>query len=156
MSRPIDVLKWEFFFVYVHHKIGWDLFLVFGGRSIDFYPLNCLFKIRDFWPDTSRVGLLRRSIWKDADISNMVALTAPWRSLSFFVMPNWFLCTYAVNDDTHIVLSPCCILSRNFSSMPERVRNVQHITHFPDYLVAVALEIPLVLSMTLLEKISMR
>ena len=70
------------------------------------------------------------------------------------IAPNWFLCADAANDDTGIVFYPCGIPSRNLFVMPVCVRNVHHISQFTDYLVAIALDIPLVVSMILLVKIS--
>ena len=62
----------------------------------------------------SRVGLLLRPVRKDADTPNMANLTVMWRSVAFFVVPNWFLPTDAENYDTIIVLDPCWIPSGNF------------------------------------------
>ena len=72
------------------------------------------------------------------------------------VVPNWFLHTDAVNDDTSIVFSPCGIPSSNFSVIYVCVINVHHISQFPYCLVAVALAIILVVSRMLLVTISSR
>ena len=83
----------------------------------------------------------------------MVYLTVTWRSVDLFVVPNWFICTDAANDDTSVVLAMFWIPSRNFSSIPACVRNVHHISQLSDWLVSVSLDIPLPVSMTLLEAV---
>ena len=58
--------------------------------------------------------------------------------MRFLVVPNWFRCTEAANDDTrfHLLLwGP----PRNFFAIPVCLRNVPHLYQFPDCLVAVAL-----------------
>ena len=52
----------------------------------------------------------------------MADLTVLWRSVCFFVVTNWFLCTDAANDDTMIVLCSCGIPPNTFSVIPEFVR----------------------------------
>ena len=85
--------------------------------------------------------MLQRCVRKDADTSDMADLTVPWRSICFLVVPNCFFCTDAANNDTRVVLCSCGIPPKNFSVMPECVRNVHHLYQFPDYLVEVALVI---------------
>ena len=84
----------------------------------------------------------------------MEALTVLWRILDFFFVPNWFLCADSTNDDTSVVLALCWSPSRNFSSTSPCVNNVHHLYQFPDFLVAVALDISLVMSTMLLYTIS--
>ena len=89
------------------------------------------------------IGSLRRCVRKDADTSDMVDLTVRWRITCFLVFPNWFRCTEAANDDTRIVPCSCGIPPKNLSVIPECLRNVPHLSQLPDFLVAVALEVPL-------------
>ena len=70
------------------------------------------------------------------------------------VAPNWFLHTDAANDDTMIVFYPCGIPYRSVFVMPVCVRNVHHISQFPDCFIEVVLEIPSVVSRMLLVTIS--
>ena len=80
----------------------------------------------------SRIGSLQRSIQKDADTSDMVYLTVLWRSVDFFVLKNWFLCTNAANDNTSVVVASFWILSKIVSLTPACVSNVHHVSLFPD------------------------
>ena len=73
----------------------------------------------------------------------MADLTVTWRSICFLVFPNWFIRTDATNDDTRIVFCACGIPSRHLSVIPVFWRNVPHLYQFPEYLVAVALVMPL-------------
>ena len=74
----------------------------------------------------------------------MMDLTFLWRSVCFFVLPNWFLCTAAVNDDTMIFLCCCGIPPKNLSVVPECVINVQHLSQLQDRLAAMYVVMPLV------------
>ena len=74
----------------------------------------------------------------------MENLTITWRSVCFLIVPNCFLRTDADNDDTGIVLCSCGTPPKNFSVMPECVRNVHYLSQLPDFLVAVDLAILLV------------
>ena len=93
-----------------------------------FKPLSCLRNIKDVLPEESRVGLLRRYVYKDEDTSDIEYLTVPWRSVCFLVVLNWFLCTDAANDNTSIVLCSCGIPPKHFSVMPECVRKFHHLS----------------------------
>ena len=76
---------------------------MFGGGPVICSPLIDF--LRSFFlPDVSRAGLLQRAIRKEAYTSDMSALTVLWRSLDLFVVPNWFLCTDAVNGGISSVL----------------------------------------------------
>ena len=135
--------------------IGWPSGVLWGG-SPDLWPRSSCCIIRDIFPGVSRVRLPRRYIQKDADTSDEAILTVPWRGLDLFIVPNWFLCTDFSNDDTRIVLSPCGIMSRNFFFLPMCVSNVNHLSQFPYFLVAVSLVIPLVVLRMPIVKISRR
>ena len=74
----------------------------------------------------------------------MTILTVPWRSFCFYVVSNWFICTYAKNYEKMIVLCCCGIPPNIFSMMPDSVINVHHLYQLPDCLDAVSLEFPLV------------
>ena len=111
---------------------------------------------KDVFPEDSRAGSLRKCVQKDADTSDMADLTVPWRSTCFPVFPNWFCCTEAANDDTRIFFCDCGIPSRNFSVIPECLRNVPHLSQLPYCLVAVALAMPLEASRLSLAMISKR
>ena len=95
-------------------------------------------------------------VCKNADTSDMADLAVLWRSIYFFVVPNWFLCTDAANDDTMIVLCSCGIPFKHLSMIPECVSNVHHLSLLPDFLVAVDLEMTLVASRLSLAMISRR
>ena len=84
----------------------------------------------------------------------MASLIVLWRILYFFVVPKLFLCADAVNDETNIVFSPCGVLSMNLFLMIVCVSNVHHLFQFPEFFVAVALAILLVVSRMLLVKVS--
>ena len=86
----------------------------------------------------------------------MADLTFPWRIICFLVFPNWFCRTEAENYDTMIVLCSCGISPRNLSVIPECLMNVPHLSRLPDYLVSVALSMPLGVSRLPLEMISRR
>ena len=86
----------------------------------------------------------------------MVALTVPWKSMALFFVPNWFPHNNAENSDTRVVLDPCWIMLRNFSSIPAHMSNMHHLSWFTYWLVAVDLEIPLVMSMIMLATIYRR
>ena len=62
----------------------------------------------------------------------------------FLVVSNWFLCTDAANDETRIFLCCFVIPPNNSSDMPECVSNVHHLYQLTDFLVVVALAMPLV------------
>ena len=102
------------------------------------------------------IGLLQRCTRKGVDTSNMEDLTVPWRTIIFLVVPNWFLCTEAANDDTRIVLCSCEIPPRNLYAIPECLRNMLHLYQFPDCLVTVDLAMPLEASRLPLAMISRR
>ena len=104
----------------------------------------------------TRAGSLQRYVQKDADTSDMAALTVPWRSEDFIVVPNWFIRTDAANDKENIFLAPHWSPSSIFSSTPICVRNVNYLSQFPDRLSAVSLVINLVVLMMLIETISRR
>ena len=72
----------------------------------------------------------------------MENLTVPWRSICFLVFPNWLRRTEAANDDTRIVFFACEVPPSNLSVIPECLRNVPHLSHLPDLLVAVDLVMP--------------
>ena len=121
---------------------GVDFWCFVLGSSV-LYPLSCCFKSKDVWPEESRFRLFWWCVQKDKDTSNMSELTFPWRSICFLVVPNWFRCTKAANDDTRIFHCYCWIPSRNSSSIPECLRNAHHLYQLPNFLVAVALAMPM-------------
>ena len=84
----------------------------------------------DFLTAAYRVGLFQIVFQKDSDTSDKAALNVPWRILAFFVVPNWFLCTDTVNDETSLFLDPCSIPSNNLSSTPSFVSKVYHLYQF--------------------------
>ena len=90
-------------------------------------------------PDSYRVVFPQMYVKKDSDTSDTEALPVLWRGLYFFIVPNRFLCTYAANDDTMIVLYPCGITARNMFLMPVCVSNVHHLSRLSDLLVTVDL-----------------
>ena len=93
ISCLMAVLRCEYcLFLNMDHQLVWNVLLVFCmGGSTALYPHICCFRIRDLFPDASRVRSPQRCIRKDIYTSDMVALTAMWRSLDFLVAPNWFL-----------------------------------------------------------------
>ena len=72
------------------------------------------------------------------------------------VAPNCFLRTGSDNYDTSIVFSPCGIPSSNLFVMLVCVKNVHHLSQFPDFLVAVDLAITSVVYSMLLVTIPRR
>ena len=103
-----------------------------------------------------RVGFPQRCAQKEAYKSDMASLTVPCRSLDFFIVSNWFLCTDAANEHTRIVLYPYGITSRNLLLMPVGVTNIHNLPQLLDCLVTVDLAITLVLSRIPLLTISRR
>ena len=69
----------------------------------------------------------------------MADLTVTYRSVCFFVVPNYFLCTDIENDDMMTVLCSFGISPKEFSVMLEFVRNIHHVSQLLDCLTAVAL-----------------
>ena len=102
------------------------------------------------------VGLIQRCFRKESDTSDMADLTVPWRSIFFLVVTNWFLCNEVANDDTRTILCSCGTPPKTLSAMPEFVRNMHHLSHFPDCLVAVDLAMLLVTLRMLLAMIFSR
>ena len=103
-----------------------DLCCFVEGSTV-VYPRSFRYRIRDLCPNASRVGSPQNCVQKDIDISNMVALTVPCRSSDLSVVPNIFIHTDDVNDNTRIILSPCGISSRNLFSMHVCVSNMHHL-----------------------------
>ena len=63
--------------------------------------------------------------------------------MHLLVVPNWFCRTEAANDDKRILICSCGIPPRNSSVIPEFLGNVHHLYQLPDWLVALALAMPL-------------
>ena len=82
-------------------------YMILQVRTVRKYPYIIQFKVR----------ILVFS--QDADTSNVADLTVPWKIICFLVVPNWFLCTEVVNDDTRIFLCYCGVSPRNLSAVPE-------------------------------------
>ena len=131
-------------------------FWCFVGGFTALYPRSYRCRLRDLSPDAYRVRSPRRCVWKDVDTSDTAVLTVTWRSLDLRVAPKSFLRTDVANDDTRIIFSSCGVTSRIFLMIPVCLRNVHHLSQLPDFLVAVDLLIPLVVSRMLIMKISRR
>ena len=112
--------------------------------------------MKDFYLDSSRVRSPQRAVLNDSDTPNMTDLYVPRMSFIFFVFLNWLLYTEATKDSTIVVLSSYGIPSRKFFSAPAWASKVYHLSHFTYSLAAVDLEIPLVMSKMLLEKLFRR
>ena len=76
--------------------------------------------------------------------------------MRFLVVPNWFCCTEAENDDIRIFSALVGSPPRSLSAINVCLRNVHHLYHLLDCLFAVALEIPLKESRLPLAMISRR
>ena len=86
----------------------------------------------------------------------MADLTVPWRSVCFLVVPNWFCRTEAENYDISISAALVGSPPINVSVIPECLSNIHHLYHFSEFLVAVALVMPLESSRLPLARISSR
>ena len=104
----------------------------------------------------SKAGSIQRAILKDSYTYDMAALTVPWKSFVFFLVPNWFCCTDDEKKESRTVFYYCGSLSKNLSLTLEWMRKVNHRLQFPDCLVEVDLKIILVVSKMPLAKIFRR
>ena len=68
---------------------------MFGIWDTVLYTHSYLCIIRVFFTGAYKAGLLQISALEYLDTSNTAALTSPWRSFVFFVVPNCFCHTDA-------------------------------------------------------------
>ena len=154
---PMAVLRWECCFLWIFNISlssikFWGLF---GGCTV-LYSCICICRMRNFFPGVSKSRSLKRAVLKGSDTPNMAALTVPWSSFVFLVVPNYFCWTNYVKEYRSLVLSSCDIPSRNFALALVWVRKVYHRYQFLYCLAAVVLYIHLVASIILVAKISRR
>ena len=92
ISWPMDVFRCVSVHLYICRTIfdGIAFCCLVVGSSV-LWPLSCRCRIKDFWPEDSRVGSFRRCVRKDADTSDMADLTVPWRIICFLVFLTSFV-----------------------------------------------------------------
>ena len=152
---PKSVLRWQWCFLYTWYTISSGRVFLVGGCII-LYPCSCRWLVRNLWPDVSRYRSHQRSILKDSNTSDKVTLIVMWRSFDFFVVTNCFHWIYAAKYYTRSVLSSC---GSPYSKLPHMLVwliNFHCWYQFIEFLVAVSLDIPLVVSNMLIVKISGR
>ena len=152
VSRVVPEYESSRMMIYAQMRTGQRVVAVRHYVTVAFLtPFFCVQNVGEILSARWRIPLL----WEGFSAFS-VKTYIPFLKDAFPGCANWFRRTEAENDDIRIVFCACGIPPRNLSAIPECLRNVHHLYQFPDYLVAVALAMPLEASRLTLAMISSR